>query len=70
MPGQHIENLFRRYKGEVVKLKTISGGTYSGRISEVSNDYVCLTDMTDTPGQEVFVSFSAIESLAISGAEQ
>ena len=44
MPGQHIENLFRRFKGEVVDVKTISGGIYSGRISEITNDYVCLTE--------------------------
>src|ERR1051325_4645202 len=35
MPGQHLENLFRRFKGEVVDVKTISGGIYSGRISEM-----------------------------------
>ena len=44
MAGQHLENLFRRFKGEVVDVKTISGGIYSGRISEITNDYVCLIE--------------------------
>src|ERR1044072_3267048 len=56
MPGQHIENLFRRFKGEVVDVKTVSGGIYSGRISEVTNDYVCLTETRPEPGQQVYRS--------------
>ena len=32
MAGQHIENLFRRFKGEKVNIKTISGGIYEGRV--------------------------------------
>lgn len=72
MAGQHIENLFRRFKGEKVNLKTISGGIYEGRVTEITNDYVCLSE---TPGeafgtgssadsQPVFIFFSAIESVA------
>jgi len=68
MAGQHIENLFRRYKGEKVNLKTISGGIYAGRVIEITNDYVCLSE---TPGetsggdsQPVFIFFNAIESVA------
>ncbi len=64
MPGQHIENLFRRFKGEVVDVKTVSGGIYSGRISEITNDYVCLVETSGAPGEQVFISFSAIESVA------
>lgn len=64
MPGQHIENLFRRFKGEVVDVKTVSGGIYSGRVVEVTNDYVCLTETSGAPGQQVFLAFTAIESLA------
>ena len=26
MAGQHTENLFRRFKGEQVSIKTVSGG--------------------------------------------
>ena len=64
MAGQHIENLFRRFKGEVVDVKTISGGIYSGRVVEVTNDYVCLTETSGAPGQQVFITFRAIESVA------
>ena len=69
MPGQHLENLFRRFKGEVVDVKTISGGTYSGRISEMTNDYICLVETSGAPGQQVFLKFSAIESMAVSATE-
>ena len=69
MPGQHIENLFRRFKGEVVDVKTISGGIYSGRISEVTNDYVCLTETRPEPGQQVYLSFGAIESIVVGAAD-
>jgi hypothetical protein len=69
MSGQHIENLFRRFKGEVVDVKTVSGGIYSGRVVEVTNDYVCLTETSGAPGQQVFVAFSAIESMAVTAAD-
>jgi hypothetical protein len=63
MAGQHTENLFRRFKGEVVNVKTISGGLYSGRIVEVTNDYLCLTETSETSSQQVFLFFNAIESM-------
>ena len=69
MAAQHIENLFRRFKGEVVDVKTVSGGVYSGRIVEVTNDYVCLTETSGAPGQQVFVTFRAIESMAVTAAD-
>jgi hypothetical protein len=65
MAGQHIENLFRRFKGEVVDIKTISGGIYAGRITEITNDYVCLTETSSVPDQQVFLLFIAIESMAV-----
>ena len=68
MAGQHIENLFRRFKGEIVDVKTVSGANYSGRIVEVTNDYVCLTETSGAPGQQVFVTFQAIESMAVTAA--
>ena len=68
MAAQHIENLFRRFKGEVVDLKTVSGGLYSGRVVEITNDYVCLTETSGAPGQQVFVAFQAIESVAVTAA--
>jgi len=64
MAGQHIENLFRRFKGEVVDVKTLSGGIYSGRVVEITNDYVCLIETSGAPGQQVFVTFGSIESMA------
>ena len=68
MSGQHIENLFRRFKGEVVDVKTVSGGIYSGRISEITNDYVCLTETAGPTGQQVFLAFTAIESMTVTAA--
>jgi hypothetical protein len=62
---QHIENLFRRLKGEVVSIKTISGGVYEGRIAEVTNDYVCVHETGDTEVGEVYLFFVAIESMVI-----
>ena len=69
MAGQHLENLFRRFKGEVVDVKTISGGIYTGRVSEITNDYVCLVETSGAPGQQVFISFAAIESMAATAAD-
>jgi ribosome maturation factor RimP len=69
MPGQHLENLFRRFKGELVNVKTISGGIYTGRVAEITNDYVCLTETAGAPGQQVFLAFSAIESMAVTAAD-
>jgi hypothetical protein len=68
MAGQHMENLFRRFKGEVVDLKTVSGGIYSGRIVEITNDYICLSE-SSAPGQQVFLFFAAIESMASSATD-
>jgi len=69
MAGQHIENLFRRFKGEVVDVKTVSGGIYAGRVVEVTNDYVCLTETRPEPGQQVYLSFGAIESIVVGAAD-
>lgn len=69
MAGQHLENLFRRFKGEVVNVKTISGGIYTGRVAEITNDYICLTETSGAPGQQVFILFSAIESMAVTAAD-
>ena len=69
MPGQHLENLFRRFKGEVVDVKTVSGGIYTGRIAEITNDYVCLIETAGAPGQRVFLAFAAIESMAVNVTE-
>ena len=69
MAGQHIENLFRRFKGEVVDIKTLSGGIYSGRVSEITNDYIELIETSGQSGQRVFITFSSIESMAVRTAD-
>jgi len=63
MERQHTENLFRRYKGEVISVKCISGGSYQGRVSEITNDYVCLIGHGDIEGSKVFLFFPAIEMM-------
>jgi len=65
MERQHTENLFRRYRGEPVNIKTISAGIYTGKVTEVTNDYVCLVESGDVEGSQVFIFFSAIESLMV-----
>ena len=69
MAGQHMENLFRRFKGELVDVKTVSGGIYSGRITEITNDYICLNETSNAPGQQVFIFFNAVESMAASATD-
>ncbi len=62
MAGQHAENLFRRFKGQVVAMKTISGAVYEGRVAEVTNDYVYLVERQSTESAEVYVFLSSVES--------
>ncbi|HEY0727405.1 MAG TPA: hypothetical protein VGD38_04995 [Pyrinomonadaceae bacterium] len=64
MAGQHVENLFRRFKGEKINLKTISGGIYTGRVVEITNDYVCLNETDGVDSQTVFIFYTALESVA------
>jgi len=66
MAGQHTENLFRRFKGNTVTVKTITGGIYEGRITEVTNDYLCLSEIVGGEGAQVFLFFNAIESMTAS----
>lgn len=68
MGQQHIENLFRRFKGEPVSVKTTSGGIYEGKVMEITNDYVCLGRSDDLDGSDVFLFFDAIESMTSPGA--
>lgn len=63
MRHQHIENLFRRFKGELVNVKTVSGGSYEGKVTEITNDYVCLARTNDDEASDVYLFFEAIESL-------
>ena len=63
MERQHIENLFRRHKGQMVNIKTVSGGLYKGHVGEITNDYVALTDRETE--DSTFVLFNSIESVLV-----
>jgi hypothetical protein len=64
MNYQHIENLLIRFRGQVVDLKTVSGGSYEGLISDVTNDYVALKSKTaDAEDDLVIVLLHSIESV-------
>jgi hypothetical protein len=65
MERQHTENLFRRYKGQLVNVKTISAGIYKGRVGEIANDYVALTDRDGEDETQTFLFFVAIESIVV-----
>ena len=65
MERQHTENLFRRYKGQLVNVKTISAGVYKGRVGEITNDYVALTDRDGDDETQTFIFFVAIESIVV-----
>ena len=63
---QDAENMLRRYKGQPVDIKTVSGGVYEGTITEVTNDYVALSLKSEDEGSEpdqVFVLLHSIESV-------
>ena len=64
MDLQRVENLFRRYKGQTVNIKTLSGGVYEGVVSEINNDYVALiTGSEEEARDQVFVLLHSIESV-------
>jgi 16S rRNA U1498 N3-methylase RsmE len=61
---QHIENLLRRYRGQVVNIKTRSGGMYEGTITDINNDYVALaTKAGDESRETVFVLLHSVEAV-------
>ncbi|HMF54885.1 MAG TPA: hypothetical protein VK619_00880 [Pyrinomonadaceae bacterium] len=61
---QHVENLFRRFKGEEVTVKTISGGVYQGVVGEITNDYASLNIKIDEgEADRVFILLHTIESV-------
>ena len=64
MVMQHIENMLRRYRGQAINIKTMSGGLYEGTITEITNDYVALNVKGEEDAQEqVFVLLQSIESV-------
>jgi len=68
---QHIENLLRRYRGQVVNIKTRSGGVYEGKIADITNDYVALAMKNESENSEiVFVLLHSIEAVLPRSAPQ
>lgn len=65
MERQHTENLFRRYKGQLVNIKSLSGSVYKGYVVETTNDYVSLSERNTENKTQTFVLFSAIESIVV-----
>lgn len=68
MNFQHIENLLIRFRGQLVNLKTVSGGVYEGVVNDVTNDYVALrVKSADGEGDQVIVLLHSIESVLPQG---
>ena len=68
MNYQHVENLLIRFRGQLVSIKTISGGVYEGIISDVTNDYVALrVKDAGGDGDQVIVLLHSVESILPQG---
>lgn len=68
MNFQHIENLLIRFRGQVVNIKTVSGGVYEGVVNDVTNDYVALrVKSADGEDDQVIVLLHSIESVSPQG---
>ncbi len=64
MNYQHIENLLIRFRGQLVNIKTVSGGVYEGSISDVTNDYVALKVKTSgAEDDQIIILLHSIESV-------
>lgn len=59
---QHVENLLRRHRGQVVNIRTMFGGVYKGVISDINSDYVTLTSCEPDEGL-TFVLLQSIEAV-------
>ena len=68
MSMQHIENMLRRYRGQAIDVKTMSGGLYQGKITEITNDYVALmVKGAEGDPEQVYVLLHSIESVSPRG---
>ena len=68
MNYQHVENLLIRFRGQLVNIKTVSGGVYEGIITDVTNDYVALKVKSgDRQSDQVIVLLHSIESVLPQG---
>ncbi len=64
MNYQHIENLLIRFRGQLVNIKTLSGGVYEGVVSDVTNDYVALKiETAGADGDLIIILLHSIESV-------
>jgi hypothetical protein len=64
MNYQHVENLLIRFRGQLVTIKTVSGGVYEGSITDVTNDYVSLKVQTaGGEDHQVIILLHSIESI-------
>jgi ferredoxin-fold anticodon binding domain-containing protein len=68
MNYQHVENLLIRFRGQLVNIKSVSGGVYEGVITDVTNDYVALKVKSgDGQSDQVIVLLHSIESVLPQG---
>ena len=68
MNYQHVENLLIRFRGQLVNIKTVSGGVYEGSITDVTNDYVTLkVRASGGEDEQVVILLHSIESLLPQG---
>ena len=68
MNYQHVENLLIRFRGQLVNIKTVSGGVYEGVVTDVTNDYVALKVKSgDGQTDQVIVLLHSIESVLPQG---
>ena len=68
MNYQHVENLLIRFRGQLVNIKTVSGGVYEGIITDVTNDCVALkVRSSDGQSDQVIVLLHSIESVLPQG---
>jgi hypothetical protein len=64
MNYQHIENLLIRFRGQLVNIKTVSGGVYEGSITDVTNDYVALkVKASGAEDEQIIILLHSIESV-------
>lgn len=65
MNYQHVENLLIRFRSQTVKIKTMSGSIYEGKITDVTNDYVSIKmDASDVGSEQMIVLLHSIESIS------
>lgn len=60
---QHVENLLRRHRGQVVNIRTMFGGVYEGIVSDINSDFVTLTSVGVETPVETYVLLQSIEAV-------